>query len=114
MADRINPNDRGKTTFFKRLLDLYFRTSSEVRALLIPNLDIWSTTQVNARNSVAHDAHLNENQYVKAHAAGLTTIALVSIHYLQIIGLNQDQIVDAIGKAKSFRSSTYLAQEHLT
>jgi len=106
---------RGKqVTAFERSIDLLHRLPEGIQHSLVPNENRWASALVKARNGISHSDGLEQSGYREANAAAKVATAIVTVHVLQVIGNEEDEIVELTNDRTSLAKAKNLATEYLS
>ena len=101
-------------TAFERSIDLLHRLPEGIQHSLVPNENRWASALVKARNGISHSDGLEQSGYREANAAAKVAIAIVTVHVLQVLGNEEDEIVELTNDRTSLAKAKNLATEYLS
>ncbi|WP_257161763.1 ApeA N-terminal domain 1-containing protein [Corynebacterium cystitidis] len=110
---KFEPGFRCFESLWARILDLYVRLPQEFKESLVKDCEVWSKTLKNARNKIAHEAHIEDNKLLPSVAAARLAQSVLTALLLVELEVPKTQVLDALHYVKSFESALHIANEHL-
>ncbi|EEI27828.1 HEPN domain-containing protein [Corynebacterium glucuronolyticum] len=101
---------RNEPTLRQRLQDLAAELDETVREKILGDVDTWSAMATKVRNSIAHEGTTEEYSYDQVVAIRNSTELLVSMLFLQELGLSIEDQIKALETHRALRNVCFTAQ----